>query len=436
LNDDSWADLPGYQRVTLRPRAWWDGGSGRSLFLTAGFTGENREGGTLSGQTLPDGSSFAEELRTRRFDGGAVSQWVLADGLTLSGRLSLTSTRLDRTFGTQRVASTQTTAFAEEALSGNSHGHAWVLGLAFVRDELDVPSVPGVSYTYNVPAVFGQDEFALTPWLKLAGSVRIDVHNEYGTFFSPRLSALVQLPETEWSVRASIGSGFAAATPFVDEVEATGLGTLLPLRGLNAERAVSASLDAKWSEDEWDVNASVFISEIRDPLTVRSAPAQKLELVNTPGPLRAPGAEVLIHYVTGALHLIASWSYLDVTEETAPGTRQEASLIPRHSAELAGILEDEKRGRIGLELGYTGKQALTDDPYRSVSKPYFQLNALGEIRFGGISIFLNAINLTNVRQTRFDPLIRPAPGPGGTPITDAWAPLDGRTFNLGIRAEL
>jgi outer membrane receptor for ferrienterochelin and colicins len=88
-----------------------------------------------------------------------------------------------------------------------------------------------------------------------------------------------------------------------------------------------------------------------------------------------------------------------------------------------------------LELGYTGRQALEDDPYRSVSEPYFELNALGEIHFGAVSIFLNAINLTNVRQTRFDPLIRTTPGLGGNPITEVWAPLDGRTFNAGIRAE-
>jgi hypothetical protein len=28
------------------------------------------------------------------------------------------------------------------------------------------------------------------------------------------------------------------------------------------------------------------------------------------------------------------------------------------------------------------------------------------------------------------------PGPGGDPITDVWAPLLGRNFNIGIRAEL
>jgi outer membrane receptor for ferrienterochelin and colicins len=436
VSGDGWADLPGYRRFTLRPRVWWDTGQGGSLFLTAGLTDENREGGTLPGRVLPDGTAFAEALRTRRFDGGAVSQWIVANGLTLSGRFSLTSTHLDRTFGTQRIASTQTTMFVEETLSGKHHGHVWVLGLAFERDELAVPAVPGVSYTYNVPAIFAQDEFAPTPWLKFAGSARVDAHNDYGTFLSPRLSALVHRPESEWSVRASVGGGYAAPTPFVDEIEAAGLGTLLPLRGLHAERAVTASLDAKWADDGWDVNLSVFTSEIRDPLEAQTAPGQKLELVNAPGSRRAPGAEALIHYVSGPLQLIASWSYLDVTEGITPGVRQDATLVPRHAGELAGIIENEKRGRIGLELGYTGRQALTEDPYRTISEPYFDLNALGEIRFGGLSIFLNMINLTNVRQTRFDPLIRPTRGPGSNPITDVWAPLDGRTFNLGIRVEL
>src|SRR5437016_1953702 len=194
VSGDGWADLPSYRRFTLRPRVWWDGGQGRSLFLTAGFTDENREGGTLPGRVLPGGSAFPEALRTRRFDCGAVSQWMLADGLSLSGRVSLASTHLDRTFGTQRIASTQTTVFGEEALIGNHHGHAWVLGLAFERDELAVPTVPGVSYTYNVPALFAQDEFAPTTWLKFAGSARVDAHNDYGTFLHPRLSALVPAP--------------------------------------------------------------------------------------------------------------------------------------------------------------------------------------------------------------------------------------------------
>ena len=66
----------------------------------------------------------------------------------------MTSTQLDRIFGAQRIASTQSTVFGEEALRGTTHDHSWVLGVAFNHDGLAVGAVPGVGYSYNVPAAF------------------------------------------------------------------------------------------------------------------------------------------------------------------------------------------------------------------------------------------------------------------------------------------
>jgi outer membrane receptor for ferrienterochelin and colicins len=100
------------------------------------------------------------------------------------------------------------------------------------------------------------------------------------------------------------------------------------------------------------------------------------------------------------------------------------------------ILRFNDRGRVGLEVEYTGPQSLEDDPYRRSSRGFTELNALSEIQFGHIHLFVNALNLTDVRQTHWEPLIRPRPGPGGNPITDVWAPLDGRTVNAGLRVDL
>jgi len=58
---------------------------------------------------------------------------------------------------------------------------------------------------------------------------------------------------------------------------------------------------------------------------------------------------------------------------------------------------------------------------------------LAERRIGPIRLFLNAENLANVRQTRSDSLLRPDRGVDGRWTVDAWAPLDGRVFNGGIR---
>jgi iron complex outermembrane receptor protein len=86
-----------------------------------------------------------------------------------------------------------------------------------------------------------------------------------------------------------------------------------------------------------------------------------------------------------------------------------------------------------VEVYYTGSQPLDDNPYRATSKPYVHLGILGERRFGPARVFLNAENLLGTRQTDYDPLVLPVRGIGGRWTTDVWAPLDGRTANLGVR---
>jgi len=51
----------------------------------------------------------------------------------------------------------------------------------------------------------------------------------------------------------------------------------------------------------------------------------------------------------------------------------------------------------------------------------------------GAAIFVNAENLGGVRQTRFDPLVRPSRAADGRWNVDAWAPLDGLVINGGAR---
>src|SRR5262249_22033848 len=131
-----------------------------------------------------------------------------------------------------------------------------------------------------------------------------------------------------------------------------------------------------------------------------------------------------------------SYTYLRSTEsDPSAGARREVPLSPRHTGEVAVILESESKGRIGAELSYTGRQSLEDDPYRSVSVPYWELGLLGEIRFGETHLFVNAENLANVHQSHYDPLLLPAQAPDGRWTTDAWAPLEGRVINLGVRME-
>ena len=95
--------------------------------------------------------------------------------------------------------------------------------------------------------------------------------------------------------------------------------------------------------------------------------------------------------------------------------------------------EKEDAGRIGIELYYTGWQRLEANPYADRSEPYVIVGVLGERQFGRIRVFINGENLTGVRQTEWHPLARPAPGADGRMTVDAWAPLEGRNINGGVR---
>jgi outer membrane receptor for ferrienterochelin and colicins len=48
-------------------------------------------------------------------------------------------------------------------------------------------------------------------------------------------------------------------------------------------------------------------------------------------------------------------------------------------------------------------------------------------------LYVNTENLSDVRQTRHDPLLRQRPLRDGRWSTDVWAPLEGRTINGGLR---
>ena len=58
---------------------------------------------------------------------------------------------------------------------------------------------------------------------------------------------------------------------------------------------------------------------------------------------------------------------------------------------------------------------------------------MGEVVVGKARLFLNAENIFGVRQTRYDPLLRPSRAIDGRWTVDAWAPLEGFVLNGGVR---
>jgi iron complex outermembrane receptor protein len=341
-------------------------------------------------------------------------------------------------FGAERERDFHDTWFGEGSLNGVTRKHTWVVGAAVQQERYDSTDLPEFDYRYLIPSVFAQDDYTPAPWFTVSASGRADAHSEFGTFFSPRVSVLAK-PHPGWTVRLSAGSGFYAPTPFTEETEATGLSRLAPLGALEPERGRSLSLDVGWKRQPLEITGTIFRSRIDDVLLLRSDrggpdDARPLRIVNAPGPGRTAGSELIARFHQGDVDLIATHMYVWSTEpDPESGIRREVPLNPRHSAGLDLLWEIEGRARLGLEAFYTGRQQLDDDPYRTSSPGYWLFGIIGEWRVGRARIFVNTENLSNVRQTRYAPLIRPVQDDSGRWTVDEWGPLDGRTLNAGMR---
>jgi outer membrane receptor for ferrienterochelin and colicins len=427
VDDDGWADVAGYSRAVVRPRLFWSDDSGRSLFATGGAMWEQRDGGTMPSAVLPaTGQPYRESLDTTRFDGGLVAQAPVR-GKVLTFRLSATRKTERHEFGDVPENDIQDTFFTELALRGTAPRQTWVAGLAFERSTLDPRDEPAFAYAFNVPGAFIQDDIDVKGWLTVSASARVDVHSEFGTFVSPRVSALLR--KGAWISRMSAGSGFFAPTALTEETAAAGLNRLTINSPLKAERGRSASVDVTRTLGPVTLTGTLFHYDVHDPAVVDRA---TYTLSTLGEPTVNSGFEGVATFRRQPFSATATYTYVHSREGVGAG-RGDIPLTPRHSAGLVGMWENEGRGRIGVEAYFTGRQRLEDNPFRAESEAYVLFGGLMEHRFGRIRVFLNVENLGNVRQTTWDSLVRPSQAVDGRWTVDAWAPLDGRVFNGGVR---
>jgi outer membrane receptor for ferrienterochelin and colicins len=433
LDADGWLDLPAFDRIVARPRIFFDSGKGTTLFATAGVMAEDRSGGTLPGATVPNGLPFPEMLNSRHVDAGFAGRWLVQGSRVLSVRGSFMRRTQDRLFGEAHEFGVRQTWFGEGSLQGASGRHTWVVGAAIQQERFDHRELPRFNYLFSTPSVFMQDEVRISDKWVVALSARADQHSEYGFLVTPRVSVLSR-PAPGWVIRVAGGAGTFAPTPFTEETEETGLSRVLPLHNLRAERARGASVDVSRFVGPVEVTGTVFGSIVNRPVQSRALDIGYIEFINAAESTHTGGTELLIRYRREGFVALATHAWTRSTEiDPDLLARREVPLTPRHAGSLNAIWEGDQWGRFGVEVYFTGKQALEENPYREVGRSYVLIGALGERRLGNFRLFVNAENLLDVRQTRDDPLILPAPRPDGRWTVDAWAPLDGRVINGGIR---
>ena len=435
LDADGWGDQAEARRWGVRPRFNYVDSAGRSLFVTLGYGYDRRTGGTVDGGLAPDGSSFVEGLTGRRADFGIRGQLPTATRGHYAIRGALSTNGRERRFGPgPREDDRTSTGFFELTRSTATERSATVLGLALQHDRYANALNAAYDHQWTTPAAFVSAERDIGP-ITASASVRVDGHPEAGTRATERLAFLVR-PAEQWSVRLSGGTGYAAATAQTEETEAIGLRQVRAGADLDPERSTGVTLDIGGQIGPVELLLTGYGSEIRDAVQLADAGDASGDgiLINATGPTRFWGGEGLAIWRFRGGKLLASYGIAGATRpDVLTGDREDVPLISRHRAGLDLMLERPGVYRIGLEAIVYGVQRLDDDPYRSESTPYVYAMFLVMRQVGPAELVANFENLFNVRQTDFDPLVRPSPTTGGRWTVDAWAPLEGFMANGAVR---
>ena len=420
VDGDRWADLPRYRRFAARPKVTFTSATHGSLDLSGGITVEARLVST-----------------DWRADAGLVWRRTAAGGVFIA-KGALSTLGHEHAYGVGAYTDRHTFAMAEASMSRGIGRHLLVAGAALEVQRYRNRSLTGFNYQWVTPGLFVQDDITLSSTASLSLSARVDAHPDYGALWSPRVS--VRIRPGAWDLRASAGRGAFAPTVFVDEVEDAGLTRVGRVLLDRAETAETWSVDVSRRLGVVDVSGTWFGSRIHDPVVARllTDRGARLEVLNQPPGVHAAtrtwGAEVFGRLRRGPLVATVAHTWVNATQANAASSgREDVPLTPRRSFSLLAAWEQHGKARVGLEVYRTGRQRLEDNPYRAQSEAYTIFGVLAERRIGRLRVFLNLENLTGVRQSNFDPLLRPAPTSIGQYVVSAWAPLEGRTINGGVR---
>ena len=170
-----------------------------------------------------------------------------------------------------------------------------------------------------------------------------------------------------------------------------------------------------------------LVFPLADPLVLSPAAGGFFRYENADQSVVSKGFETNLRLGCGIAKAFVGYTFTDADARYLPGD-QTLPFTPRHKINSAFVLEKHESFKTGLEVHHTGSQVLTSG---TRSRSYTVVGLFGEKSFGKLSLFINAENITDVRQGKYSQVVFP---PVTAPtFAEIYATTEGRVFNGGIK---
>ena len=427
--------IPKFTRYTITPRLFLYGNK-TNVNAGVSFITEDRLGGEMN--YIKNGTpGYFEQNNSDRFTTQFGLTHQLSSRTSLNIKNSYNHFKKLTTIPTYQFDGLQQSSFSEISINTGEHELQWVGGVNLYTDkfsEVAHSNHPLRDYDYTTLGGFVQNTWSPGDDFSLESGLRADHTARYGYVFLPRLSALFHF-SNRLSSRIGGGLGYKIPTIFTEESEERQFRDILPINpdSTEYEKSAGANLDFTYTTSldkiKLFINPLFFYTRINHPLVLASQGAQK-EFVNANGYTDSKGIDLSFRLSVDRIKFYTGYSFT-IAKNHFDGQVAAYPLAPKHKLHLDLVYEIENSLRVALESYYTGQQQLSDG---GVGKSYWLMGALIEKTWKRFSLFINAEDLNNVKQTDWGSIYT---GPISNPdFKDIYAPLEGRTINGGIKVHI
>lgn len=441
VDEDDFTELPRTSSFAVNPKLLFYIDKNTSLVVGNSTSYQNRNGGDIfvvRGETDPLHTYFEKNTSFRNTTTFNLNR-DFSDGSRLNAKQSFAFFNRDLNTPGYQFKGSQFNSFTDVSYFRVFGKHAVVFGGSAVHDHfqesgLDQP-VGRRDETRTTIGGFVQDTVDITDRLSLEAGFRLDHSRNYGTFALPRVSLLYRFSE---NLTTRIGGGFGYKTPtvFTEDAERLLFRNVRPIgTSLNAEQSRGGTFDINYrgtigEKFSYSINQMFFYTQITDPLVLRPAGGGQFQFANADSSVISRGFETNVRLGYGIAKLFAGYTFTDAKAGYLPGDRR-LTLLPRSRVNSSLVFEDHENFKAGAEFYYQSRQTLED---RSRTRSTAEVGLFAEKTFGKFSIFVNAENLTDVRQSRYGQVVIP---PHDNPtFAELWTHTEGRVFNGGVKIRL
>ncbi|SMG30040.1 TonB-dependent receptor [Arenibacter troitsensis] len=466
-NGDGFLDAPlGNQINVLNRWQYQNPSTGWVSFINLRFLNDDKQLGQTNFVPSTDKfttNSWGSEINTRRFDTSLKLGYVFPElpFQSLGFQTAYNIHKQDSYFGFNEYNIDHESIYSNllfNSIIGDTKSK-FKTGLTFAYDGYgELVNTQDFSRVDKSIGAFFEYSYDNLKELSFTAGIRVDNHNNLGTFVTPRLHARY-MPWERGSFRASLGRGKRAANIFAENQQLFASSRQIRVLGDNS------SIYGLDPEDAWnygasyiqgfslfgrtgDVTLDYYVTNFKNQVVVDWENPMEVSFYNLEGKSLAKSFQFEINYnVLKNVELRTAYKYYDVETDYLSGTLQKPLQAQHRFFANLGYTSLPKENGALWRMDYTlhslGKQRLPNTSsspeeyqFGDYSTPYSLMNAqLTRVFNDNFEIYVGGENLTSFTQEN---AVVAADHPFGTNFdtTMIYAPVMGRMFYAGFRYKL